>query len=91
MRFGHFFFVVVVFGKFIPELSVRDRELQCYLEVVHQPKLTAALLADREIITQRAGGVGTVHCVAHSVIVVPCGIPDDAGACRRREATQTLT
>lgn len=76
---------------FLPELSVCHCELQCYLEVIHQAVLTASLLADGEVVTQRAGGVSTVHRVAHRVVVVTGGIPDDAGACRRRTATETLT
>lgn len=56
----------------------------CYLEVIHQAVLTASLLADGEVVAQCAGGIGTVHCVAHCVIVVPGGIPDDTGAYRRK-------
>lgn len=80
-----------VFLKSTPELSVCHCELQCYLEVVHQAVLAASLLADGEVVAQRAGGIGTVHRVTHRVIVVAGGIPDDAGACRTRNPTQTLT
>ena len=61
-----------------------------YLEVVHQAVLTAALLADGEVVAQRAGGVRAVHRVAHRVVVVAGGIPDDARACGRKP-THTLT
>lgn len=66
-------------------LSVR------YLEVVHQAELTAALLADGEVVAQRAGGVGAVHRVGHRVVLIASGIPDNAGAWRRRKPTHTLT
>lgn len=62
-----------------------------YLEVVHQAVLAAALLADGEVVAQRAGGVGAVHRVAHRVVVVTGGISHNAGACRRRRPTHTLT
>lgn len=50
-----------------------------YLEVVHQAVLAAALLADGEVVAQRAGGVGAVHRVAHRVVVVAGGIAHNAG------------
>lgn len=50
-----------------------------YLEVIHQTILTAPLLADGEVVAECAGGVSAVHRVAHRIIVVTSGIPDNAG------------
>lgn len=72
-----------------PELSVCHCEYQCYLEVVHQAVLAASLLADGEVVAQRACSVSAVHRVAHRVVVVTRSISDDAGACRRGNPTQT--
>lgn len=86
MNSQHYFNISVktIFLKSTPELSVCHRERQCNLEVVHQAVLTASLLADGEVVAQRAGGIGAVHRVTHCVVVVAGGVPDDAGACRRR-------
>lgn len=61
-------------------LSAPPAPSAAHLEVVDQPVLAAALLADGEVVAQRAGGVGAVHRVAHRVVVVASGVPDDAGA-----------
>ncbi len=52
----------------------------CYLEVVHQAVLTASFLADGEVVAQCAGGISTVHRVAHRVVVVTGCISYNAGA-----------
>lgn len=62
------------------------RTVWWYLEVVHQAVLTASLLADGEVVAQRAGCIGAVHRVAHRVVLVARGFSDDAGSCRRRSA-----
>lgn len=53
-----------------------------HLEVVHQAVLAASLLADGEVVAQSAGSVGTVHRVAHRVVEVTGGVPDDASTLR---------
>ena len=58
-----------------------------YLKVVHQAVLTAALLADGEVVAQCAGGIGAVHRVAHRVVVVAGRISHDARAWRRRKTS----
>lgn len=53
--------------------------MQHYLKVVHQAVLTASLLANGEVVAQCAGSVSAVHRVAHRIVVVAGGIPDNAG------------
>lgn len=50
-----------------------------YLEVVHETILTASLPADGEVVAKCAGSVSAVDRVAHCIVVVACGIPDNAG------------
>ena len=53
------------------------------LEVVLQAELAAALLADGEVISQRARGIRAVLATHHhhGVVMVTGGIPNNAGAC----------
>lgn len=57
---------------------INQIKMLLYLEVVHQTVLTASLLADGEVVAECAGSVSAVHCVAHCIVVVAGGVPDDA-------------
>lgn len=68
-----------------------------YLEVIHQAVLAASLLADGEVVAQSAGSVGAVHRVAHRVIEVTGGVPDNASTLKeettlfRRDSQSTAS